>query len=224
MFLWRTTAFTPITPKNQDSLGAVEYSIDQGKTWLPIIYMLDASGTAPGGFDIVSVTNALGQVSIDGAATFTQPRTDTPKVDDGMGGTRYTFWYEFIEARPLASLGPYIDGRWNDDQVESRRFEVFRLPQADNQAKVRFRFVQAGTSSWWFGIDNFGLYSIPSPKLSIARVQGKVTLSWPTDAAGFTLQGCSALTNPQWAAVSGVVSNTVSLTIGANNQFFRLFR
>lgn len=141
-----------------------------------------------------------------------------------MGGTRYTFWYEFIEARPLESLGPYVDGRWNDDQVESKPLEVFRLPKADNQANVRFRFVQVGTGSRYFGIDDFGLYSIPSPKLSIAKIADKVTISWPTDVVGFTLQRSPILTNRQWAAVSGVVNNSVSLTIGAGNQFFRLFR
>jgi hypothetical protein len=216
-------AYNSIYTQNQDSLGAVEYSIDQGKSWLPILYMLDASG-ASGGFDIAYVTNAVGEVSVDGAATLTKTQTDTPQVDDGTGGTRRTFWYEFIEARPLESLGPYIDGRVNDDQVESKRFEVFRLPQADNQAKVRFRFAQAGTSSWFFGIDNFGLYSVPSPKLSIAQIQDKVTISWPAEATGFTLQSTSTLTNPKWAAVTGVANNSVTLAIGANNQFFRLIQ
>ena len=214
-------AYNSIYTQNQDCMGAVEYSINQGASWLPIIYMLDASGTSPGGFDIV--TNGLGQV--DGLATLTQPRTDTPIVVDSVGLTnRYSFWYEFIEARPLASLGPYIDGRLNDDQVESRRFEVFRLPSADNQAKVRFRFVQVGTGSWWYGIDNFGLYSVSSPQLSIARSGNKVTISWPADQTGFTLQGSSTLTNPQWAAIAGVVNNSVTLTIGASNQFFRLVK
>jgi hypothetical protein len=216
-------AYNSIYTQNQDSLGAVEYSIDQGLTWLPVIYMLDASGTNPGGYDIV--TNALGQV--DGYLTFTQPRTDTPVVVDSVGLTnRYSFWYEFISARPLSSLGPYVSGRWNDDQTESRRFEVFRLPQADNQSKVRFCFTQVGTSSWWYGIDNFGLYSIPTPTLSIARTADKVTLSWgPADAVGFTLQSSATLANPQWAPVStGIVSNSVTLTIGAANQFFRLVR
>ena len=214
-------AYNSIYTQNQDNLGAVEYSIDQGSTWLPIIYMLDASGTSPGGYDIV--TNALGQV--DGEATFTQARTDTPKVDDGAGGTRYTFWYEFVEARPLSSLGPYVSGRWNDDQSESKRIEVFRVSSADNQAKVRFRFVQVGTGSWYFGIDDFGLYSIAPttpPTLTIARSGDKVTLSWAAGISGFTLQSASSLISPKWGAVAGVANNAVTITIGTGNQFFRL--
>jgi len=217
-------AYNSIYTQNQDSMGAVEFSIDQGATWLPVIYMLDATGTNPGGNDIV--TNVLGQV--DGEATFTQPRTDTPVLVDSVGATnRYSFWYEFIKARPLSSLGSYVSGRVNDNQYESRRFEVFRLPKADSQAKVRFCFTQVGTSSWWYGIDNFGLYSVPTPTLSLAAVgANQVTLSWgPANAVGYTLQSSASLANPQWATVStGVVSNSVTLTVGTTNQFFRLVR
>ena len=226
-------SFNSIYEQNQDSLGGVEYSIDQGKSWLPVIYMLDDSGNS----DILRVTNALGQVSIDGAGTLTNiirngaiapagTVNDTPQVDDGAGGTRRTLFYEFIEARPLESLGPYIDGRINDDPVESKRVELFRLPKADGQAKVRFRFVQAGTGSWYFGIDNVGLYSIPSarPTLTIAKSGDKVTLSWAAGISGFTLQSASSLINPQWGPVAGVANNAVTITIGAGNQFFRLVK
>ncbi|MCB1127169.1 MAG: immunoglobulin domain-containing protein, partial [Verrucomicrobiae bacterium] len=57
-------------------------------------------------------------------------------------------------------LAPFISARVNDDNLESKRVEVLRLVGADNQAKVRVRFLQTGTASWYFGIDNFGLYSI----------------------------------------------------------------
>ena len=33
----------------------------------------------------------------------------------------------------------------NDDAIESKRVELFPLSQADNQAKVRLRFAQAGS-------------------------------------------------------------------------------
>ncbi len=216
-------AYNSIYTQNQDSMGAVEYSIDRGNSWLPIIYMLDESGVS-GGFDIVRGTNALGEVFIDGAATLTKPQEDTPLVDDGLGGTRRTFWYEFIEARPLESLGPYIDGRLNDDQEESKRFEVFRLPQADNQATVRFRFVQVGTTSWYYGIDNFGLYSVPPPQLSIVRVADTVIISWDDGAAGSTLQSASDMVNPQWVTVAVVTGDSLTLPIGAEDQFFRLIQ
>ena len=35
-------SYRSLWEQNQDSIGAVEYSIDQGATWLPIVYMLDS--------------------------------------------------------------------------------------------------------------------------------------------------------------------------------------
>lgn len=145
-------SYNSIYEQNQDSVAAVEYSVDQGATWNPIIIMLDE-------VDIVRKADG----SVDAAATLTTVQTDTPQVDDGAGGTRRTAYGEFLASTPLDALGRYISGRVNDNPTESKRVELFRLPKADNQAKVRFRFVQAGTGSWYFGVDNFGLYSIASP-------------------------------------------------------------
>jgi len=63
-------------------------------------------------------------------------------------------------------LAPHITGRVNDDYVESKRVEVFRLPLADNQAAVRFRFMLAGGGSWYWAMDNFGLYTISPPVIT----------------------------------------------------------
>jgi hypothetical protein len=67
-----------------------------------------------------------------------------------------------------STLAPYISPRLNDDPVESKRVELFRLSAADNQSHVRFRFAHAGTDSWYFGVDEFGLYSIPSASGPVA--------------------------------------------------------
>ena len=45
------------------------------------------------------------------------------------------------------------------------------MPAADNQPKARLRFAQAGTDSWYFGIDAVGLYSITNvtpPNVTVA--------------------------------------------------------
>jgi hypothetical protein len=51
-----------------------------------------------------------------------------------------------------------------------------------------------------------------------------LTLSLPPSAAGYTLQSSPSLVTPVWTPVSGVVSNSVSITIppGATMQFYRL--
>src|SRR5262249_41137644 len=113
--------------QNQDSLAGAEYSIDQGKTWLPIRYFMYGKGpvTSQDGSRIAYITNADGTVSVDASSTLTKyvrngqvddsidPRTqnDTPTYADGT----YSVYGDFVNARPLDSLGPYIEGRINDD-------------------------------------------------------------------------------------------------------------
>lgn len=146
--------FHNLWEQNQDSLAAVEYSIDAGATWQPILYMLEPA-------DVVrDAGNA-----IDALATFTQVHGDTALYTDPdttleVGGN----YGDFIGVSPdrWNTLAPYISPRAQDVATESKRVEVFRLPLADNQSKVRFRFAHAGTDSWYFGFDNFGLYSITS--------------------------------------------------------------
>jgi len=144
--------------QNQDSIGAVEYSTDQGATWLPIVYMLDAQ---PPDIDVVFDANG----NVDAAATFSTVRDDQATyVDPADSQTKGGNYGAFIgvNSNQWSTLAPYISGRINDDPVESKRVELFRLPQADNQSHVRFRFAHAGTDSWYFGMDAFGLYSIGS--------------------------------------------------------------
>jgi len=139
--------------QNQNNIASVEYSIDHGATWLPVIYYLDDER---GAADIIR-TNGV----IDVAATFNTARPDQ------YGGQAYG---AFIGAPVSADLIPYIAGRINDDNdvgttglYGSRRIEVVRLAQADGQQSVRFRLMQAGVWSWFFGVDDFGLYEINSP-------------------------------------------------------------
>jgi len=143
-------AYNSIYEQNQDSIGSAEYSIDGGTTWLPIVYMVDEA-------DLIKRADG----TIDAVATLNAERTDTAKYDDPVTGEQIGLKYgAFIGAPITSALDPYVSGRVNDDALESKRVEFFRLPQADNQAKVRFRFAQAGTGSWYFGIDDLGLYSI----------------------------------------------------------------
>src|SRR6266850_2960975 len=134
--------------QNQDNLGAVEYSVDGGANWLPVVYMLD-------GPDVVTATG------VDAVRTFTNTYPDVATyVDPGTGTTKGGFYGAFIATPITQALAPYISARVNDDPVESKRVELFRLVAADNKPAVRFRFAHAGTDSWYFGIDDFGLYSI----------------------------------------------------------------
>jgi hypothetical protein len=215
------TSYHSIYTQNQDNIGAVEYSIDGGTNWLPIVYMLDDQNQTA---DVVRLADG----TVDAVATLTNPASDTasytdPNTGEQIGGT----YGAFIGAPISQSLAPYISGRINDDQIESKRVEFFPLPAAANQKKVSFRFAQAGTGSWFFGIDDFGIYSLASaavtgPQLSIQRNGTQITVTWPNDAAGFTLQGTASLIAPSWSPVPGAVNNSVTLSTTGAAQFYRL--
>jgi hypothetical protein len=198
-------------------LAAVEYSIDQGQTWLPIVYMLESNDV---------LTNATGQV--DALATFTteylgggQGVAVYNDPADGLDKGGYYGAFIGVASNLWSTLGPYISSRGDDDPVDSKRVELLRLPQADNQANVRFRFAHAGTDSWYFGIDDFGLYSI-GPTLSASLSVNNLTISWPTGVTGYTLESTDSLTNPSWSAVGGVVNNSVTVTVAPGNKYYRL--
>ena len=136
--------------QNQDSLGSAEYSIDGGVTWQPIVYMVDDRDPAQ---DLVRSPDG----STDALATFGTPR----------GNQAYGLAYSnFIGAVVSTNLAPFISGRIDDDFIESKRVQLHRLPLADNQPAVRLRFGQAGTASWYFGIDDLGFYSINTPVIN----------------------------------------------------------
>ena len=114
--------------------------------------------------------------------------------------------------------------RGNDNPVESKRVEIFRLKQADNQAKVRFRFAHAGTDSWYFGIDDFGLYSLPPLKInSIVQNGANVVISW-NGAAGTKLQKTTSLTSPNWQDVPGSNAASSANEPAAGAAYYRLSR
>jgi hypothetical protein len=151
-------SFESFYEQNQDSLGAVEYSIDGGKNWLPAVYYLDF---ADGGGDIR--LNADG--SVDAVATFMNVNEDTAAwVDNGVNkGDKYG---DGILAPITQALGRFVAPRQNDNSTVDKRLEIYRLEKAGKQADVRLRLSQLGTGSWYFGIDNLSFYDVPTAPIS----------------------------------------------------------
>src|SRR5262249_3541251 len=58
-------SFHSMFTKNQDDINGVEYSIDQGNTWLPVVYMIDGRADND---DFMYVTNG-NVVSVDASNT-----------------------------------------------------------------------------------------------------------------------------------------------------------
>jgi hypothetical protein len=209
--------------QNQDNINLLEYSVDQGVTWLPILYMVEQG-------DVILTPAG----AVDGQATLSTVRSDQAApsdVDPATGellGTRTAAAYgAFTLARPLSALGPYIQGRVNDDKLESKRIERYRLTSADNAAKVRFRFVQAGTASWWWGVDDFGLYEAPAAggtdlKLAATRTASNLTITWTGGTGKFLVQRKAALSDATWTNVVSTTERTATVPITGATGFFRV--
>ena len=215
--------FNSLWEQNQDSIATIEYSTNSGTSWLPIAYFINAG-------DLITVTNeTTGAVSIDVDATLNTEYGDVARYTDEQGNELGGNYAAFVAAPISADLAPFIQGRIDDNPTESKRVEWFRLPAADNQAKVRFRFGHAGTDSWYFGIDDFGLYAPMSdsgtpPQLTVSRGASDITIAWPADAGGYVLETLPSLGNGTWQAVPGVTGNSHKVTTTGAGGFYRLRR
>ncbi len=199
--------FNSVYTQNQDNIGSVEYSIDSGATWLPILYMVEEA-------DVRTDTDG----AIDGYATLSAQQTDTASLLDPATGEEIGHHYGAfigVKSNLWSTLSPYISARVNDDQVESKRVEMYRLEKADGQTKVRFRFAQAGTGSWFFGIDELGLYEIVQtfpPKIT-EQPQSKVVSAGTavTLSVGATGEGLKYQWKFNGTAIAGATGATLTL-------------
>jgi hypothetical protein len=218
--------------QNQDNSANVEYSIDGGETWLPVIYMLEQADVVAGDDGtadaVATFENAQGDVALVDNLLYQDEDDwwDMEPLDEPIGGS----YGAFIGAAIDESLAPHISGRVNDSQTESKRYELHRLPEADNQSKVRIRFAMNGTWSWYWAIDNFGLYSIEetpttTPAIdSISADGGVVTISWQ-GAAGVRLQKASNLANPNWTDVPDSQGESSAKDVADQAEaYYRLIR
>jgi len=167
-------SFHNIYVQNQDNIASVEYSINGGATWLPALYLLD-------GADIL--VDSAG--NIDASNTLAFIHSDVPNLAAGTLGNGNYGQYIGVASNLWSTLAPFLGARGDDDLTGSKRVEVIRLAQADNQPAVRFRMAMVGEYSWYFGIADFGLYSITNPNPPLLA-------SGPTPGAQTVAAGNSA--------------------------------
>jgi hypothetical protein len=221
-------AFNSAYEQNQDSLGCLEYTTDNGTNWHPISYWVQGDNDSQAPSDIYR--DSLG--NIDVVKTLTTSYSDVAMYTDPTSGQLVGGYYGFFIKCPITSaLAPYIEGRYNDDGTESKRIEVYRVPLADNQKNVKFRFVQAGTSSWYWAFDNWGVYSVPSvvvpaqaPTLNVSLAGSTLTFTW-TPVAGqlYQLQKTSNLVTGTWQNVGSATSaGSATDAVSGPQGFYRL--
>ncbi len=124
----------------------------------------------------------------------------------------------------------YLDGQQIAQNLQPRA----DIPEGE------YRISLAPTSNWavdvggafdeftiWKGvlqqdyIDELAGKSVPV-KLAFALAGSKVTISWPADAAGFTLESSGTLPASSWTAVAGVQNNSVTVNADGQSRFYRL--
>ena len=60
------------------------------------------------------------------------------------------------------------------------------------------------------------------PTLSVRKAGTSLTLTWPAEATGYSLESSGNIVGGLWTAVPNVTTNSVTLPISNTNQFFRL--
>ncbi len=224
-------AFAALQKQNQDNINSVEYSVDGGATWAPIIYYLDghALGSDPADLQV----NADTTVNVINTLFHDLNAGEIPTFTDSTGNVNNTF--STAVAAPITdALAPFFAPRVNDDNYDGKRIEVVRLPLAAHKSDVRLRVGQIGTCSWYFGLSQVAFYDVPpsgaivptglpavvvTPSvLSYSVANGQITVTWTGTG---TLQSATVLGN--WSNVTPApVGNSYTAPIGAGNRFFRV--
>ncbi|HUD47027.1 MAG TPA: LamG-like jellyroll fold domain-containing protein [Candidatus Baltobacteraceae bacterium] len=235
--------FNSMWMQNRNSFGLLEYSIDQGTNWLPALYLIASSDgdnystVAGAGGSRVIYTNGV----IDVTATFETPYEDQagyPTATDEedahwMAAPVSTADIPFIQGFPddgvnnTTTGGGVVHSQWMGKEIEE-----IRLVSADFQPHVRFRFGYTGRCSWYWGIDNFGLYSINTPAIATQPLSQSVDANAPvtltieaTGAAPLTYQwqfdgkNIAGATNSSYTIASASPTNAGTYTVTVVNPF-----
>ncbi len=72
------------------------------------------------------------------------------------------------------------------------------------------------------GIPLLPSISSSPPTLTATFANAGLTISWDSNATGFTLESTDNLNNPTWTAVSGISNNSVLVNPGSGMRFYRL--
>lgn len=88
-----------------------------------------------------------------------------------------------------------------------------------NLDEVAFYSDALGADSIW---NHYLAMTGPPPSLSYSLLGTQLTLSWPTNVAGYTLESAGDLPATTWTPVGGVVNNQVTVDVSVGIQFFRL--
>lgn len=221
--------FNSLWMQNRNAFGSIEYSTNQGASWLPALYCIADSAGNDGR---IVYTNDV----IDASATFTNYYDDQagPLQTSGPFVGDYAGNFAMFMAAPVSEADvPFIQafpddgynyittgGGVSQSQWIGKEIEQIRLAGADFQKTVRFRIGYEGRCSWYWGIDNFGLYTINKPDISVQPES--ITVDAGTSGSlSVTATGAVPLTY-QWQLdgtnIPGATSSTYSIADASTNN------
>ena len=123
-------AWKSIYMQNQDNMNCVEYSIDGGAHWLPVLYLFCTAGNGENS-DIIYTNDSAGTPVIDVGQTFSRV-DNTRNWSPDTNPVHATNYGIYVKAPITAAMIPHIQGYTNDDNLDGKRIEVVRLPPLRN--------------------------------------------------------------------------------------------
>jgi Concanavalin A-like lectin/glucanases superfamily len=142
-----------------------------------------------------------------------------------------TGWHHYAIVFDAGTVAMYWDGQPLGSFSQSINSFLAKTTQIGSSSPT------ATTEGWVGGIDEVAFYGaafgpdviwrhylamVGPPSLSYSLSGTQLTLSWPADVTGFTLESSPSLPAAPWTPVSGVVSNQVAVDASVGMRFFRL--
>lgn len=142
-----------------------------------------------------------------------------------------TGWHHYAIVFDAGTVAMYWDGQPLGSFSQNINSFLAKTTQIGSSSPI------ATTEGWVGGLDEVAFYGaafgaadiwrhylamVGPPSLSYSLSGAQLTLSWPADVTGFTLESAPSLPAPSWTPVSGVVSNQVTVDASAAGRFFRL--
>lgn len=146
-------------------------------------------------------------------------------------------WHHYAITFAGGKVYMYWDGLPIGMLIQDISFSSGRTTQLGSTAPT------TTTDAWMGNLDEVAFYSgalsadtiwnhylamvapqTPAPMLAFGLNGKQLTLSWPAETSGFTLQWSPDLTAGSWTAVEGVVNNQATVDVSTGKKFYRLVK
>jgi hypothetical protein len=142
-------------------------------------------------------------------------------------------WHHYAIVFDAGTVSMYWDGRFRGSFNQPINSFLAKTTQIGSSAPT------TTTEGWMGGLDEVAFYGtalgadtignhflamVGPPSLSYSIAGTQLTLSWPAEVTGYTLESAPTLTTTSWTPVPGVVNNQVTVDASVGVQFFRLGR